>query len=100
MDYFENSRRAIYLQRQYAIRNPKNIQGIMRIVGGLLLVIGSARDFSGSMESRDDFSLFEYEAFHSALTTVRLLLGQWWLLCHSHRRSSFLHCISSINTIR
>jgi hypothetical protein len=36
----------------------KNIQGIMRIVGGLLLVIGSARDFSGSMESRDDFFPF------------------------------------------
>jgi hypothetical protein len=27
MDYFENSRRAIYLQRQYAILNPKKYTG-------------------------------------------------------------------------
>jgi hypothetical protein len=34
-DYLENSRRATYVQRQYAIRTRKHSGATMRIVGGL-----------------------------------------------------------------
>lgn len=34
-DYFENSRRAIYVQQQYAIRNPRNFKGYGEYVWGL-----------------------------------------------------------------
>ncbi len=34
-DYFENSRRATYIQQQYAIRNPRNFKGYGEFIWGL-----------------------------------------------------------------
>ena len=57
IDYFENSRRATYVNQQYAIRNPKGFRGYGRHVWGLtasngpgpktLRVGGVARRFRG-----------------------------------------------------
>ncbi len=56
-DYFENSRRATYVQQQYAIRNPKGFRGYGEYAWGItasdgpgptmLLVDGRARRFYG-----------------------------------------------------
>ena len=35
IDYFENTRRAIYAQQQYAIRNPKGFKGYGEYIWGL-----------------------------------------------------------------
>ena len=59
IDYFENSRRATYVQRQYAIRNPKRFQDYGENVWGITAsngpgpatrrVNGVARRFRGSL---------------------------------------------------
>jgi hypothetical protein len=48
LDYFENSRRATYTQRRYAIANPKHWQGYGKNVWGL-----SASDGPGTSPGRD-----------------------------------------------
>ena len=35
INYFENSRRAIYVQQQYAMRNPKKFAGYGRFAWGI-----------------------------------------------------------------
>ena len=35
INYFENTRRATYIQQQYAIRNPKKFKGYEKTVGVL-----------------------------------------------------------------
>ena len=52
IDYFENSRRATLAQQQYAIRNPKAVQGLRRdTAGGSPRAMAPARRNVGSMVS-------------------------------------------------
>ena len=43
IDYFENSRRAIYAQQAYAMRNPKNFKGYDRFCWGITASDGPGR---------------------------------------------------------
>jgi hypothetical protein len=60
IDYFENSRRATYVQQQYAIRNPRNFKGYGEHIWGL-----TASDGPGPARMKIDGKLrrfYDYEA--------------------------------------
>ena len=60
IDYFENSRRAVYAQQAYAIRNPKNFAGYGRFSWGI-----TASDGPGPSERRVNgrrVRFFDYKA--------------------------------------
>jgi hypothetical protein len=55
IDYFENSRRAVYVQRQYAIDNPKSWEGYDSLCWGI-----SACDGPGDSYNFDGYEFFAY----------------------------------------
>jgi hypothetical protein len=55
IDYFENSRRAVYVQRQYAIDNPKRWEGYDSLCWGI-----SACDGPGDSYNFDGYEFFGY----------------------------------------
>jgi hypothetical protein len=55
IDYFENSRRAAYVQRQYAIDNPKGWEGYDSLCWGI-----SASDGPGSQYNRSGLEFWGY----------------------------------------
>ncbi len=57
IDYFENSRRATFVQREYAIQNPNNWKGYDSLTWGL-----SACDGPGSKYNFDDKHFWDYSA--------------------------------------
>src|SRR5262249_41437549 len=52
LDYFENSRRATYAQRRYAIANPKGFQGYGKNVWGMSASDGPG-PLKGSQQTQD-----------------------------------------------
>jgi len=60
IDYFENSRRATYIQQQYAIRNPRGFKGYAEYIWGL-----TASDGPGPASKRvgnKRLQFYDYEA--------------------------------------
>ena len=88
IDYFENSRRATYVQQAYAIRNPKRFTGYGEHMWGISAsngpgpatrrVNGVARRFLG----------YRARACRTGPTTGRSRRGRWWRRCRSPRKSS------------
>ena len=59
IDYFENSRRATYVQQQYAIKNPKEFEGYGENFWGLTASDGpgwTTRNFNGRKQSFFDYT--------------------------------------------
>jgi len=59
MDYFENSRRATYIQQQYAIRNPRGFKGYGEYIWGLTASDGpgpASKKIDGKLRRFYDYS--------------------------------------------
>jgi hypothetical protein len=72
IDYFENSRRATYVQQRYAIENPRKFAGYGRAL------LGKSRPAKGRVQKRSSckvlnvfFLITSGEAFRMGLTTAR-----------------------------
>lgn len=59
IDYFENSRRATYMQRQYAIRNPRGFEGYGEHLWGITASIGPG---PATQPANGERSFFAYRA--------------------------------------
>ncbi len=90
IDYFENSRRATYVQREYAIRNPLGFAGYGENFWGLTASDGPGR--TTRRVNGIERAFFDYAARgrRTALTTERSRRGLWWRRCRSHRKSCCL----------
>jgi len=90
IDYFENSRRATYVQQEYARQNPLGFEGYGKLAWGL-----TASDGPGPETRRIqgvDRRFFGYQArgVPYGPTTARWPCGGSWLRCPSLRRSPCL----------
>src|SRR3982074_2168708 len=59
IDYFENSRRATYIQQQYAIRNPRGFKGYREHIWGLTASDGpgpASKKIAGRLRKFYDYS--------------------------------------------
>jgi hypothetical protein len=59
IDYFENSRRAAYIQQQYAIRNPRGFKGYGEYIWGLTASDGpgpASKEIKGRLRRFYDYS--------------------------------------------
>ena len=87
IDYFENSRRATYVQQQYAIHNPSSLRATVRIAGGSRRAMGPGRPRCKSTASSGISSTTWRAASRTGPTMARSLPGRWSLRCPLLRRS-------------
>lgn len=86
IDYFENSRRATYVQQAYAIRNPRKFIGYSEYAWGITASNGpgpATRKVRGVVRH-----FYDYHArtFPLGSMTARSTLGLWSRRCRSRRR--------------
>jgi len=100
LDYFENSRRATYVQRQYAIRNPKAFRGYNENCWGI-----TASDGPGPATRKVDGverRFYDYRARSVPFlgrTTAPSRRGRRSLRCRSRPRSCYPHSNTSTRRI-
>ena len=99
IDYFENSRRATYMQQEYAIHNPREFKVTVKMLGNHRV----RWTWSGAAEHRwggaTAFLTTKPVACLTDLTTVRLRPGRRLLLCLSRQRSFCRHFGTSVMSI-
>ena len=98
IDYFENSRRATYVQRDYAIDNPLNSPATATRAGGSRPATDLAPLPSGSTASNASSSTTWAAGCRMDRTTAPSRRGPWWPRYHLRPRSSCRR--SAITSIR
>ena len=87
IEYFENSRRATYVQQQYAIDNPLKFADYASCCWGITASEGPGPTVVKINGVERQFFDFVARGFLTVPTTARLRPGQWWHRCLSHPRS-------------
>jgi hypothetical protein len=88
-DYFENSRRAAYVQQRYAIENPLGFPDYGRCAGALPRAMAQARRRARSTASSASSTTTSPVVRRTGRTMVRSRHGPWPLRCRSRLRSCY-----------
>ena len=81
INYFENSRRAIYAQQAYAMRNPKKFAGYDRFRWGITASDGPGPAERASTAGACVSSITKRDRFPMVLTMARWRRGLWRRHC-------------------
>ena len=88
IDYFENSRRATYVQQAYRFATPKDSGGTASISGALQPATGQGPPRVGSTVCPGASWGIGRGGCRMGPTTARSRRGRWWPHCRSRRKSS------------
>jgi len=75
IDYFENSRRATYIQQQYAIRNPRGFKGYGEHIWGLTASDGQDQQAKRLEAGRAASTITSRAVFETGRMTATLVRG-------------------------